>query len=80
MISYPSSQHPDRYLNVITDDLELSLREFRDQRHACEFEVQEVKDATGMDFKFEIIRYKYDDGPPLDFTPQVNGGTDNGGE
>jgi len=60
VISYPESQHPHRFLDIITDNLELSMKLFGEKRHLISYTIVEEKDAIGMDFKCELIKYRYD--------------------
>ena len=60
ILSEPQSQHPDRYLDVITDDLEWVMGQWGRNRHAFTYNIVEQYPAPqGADERLHVIKYKY---------------------
>lgn len=67
IISVPQSQHPDRYLDVITDDLDWVMEQWGRNRHAFTYNIVERYPAPlEAEERLHVIKYKYTrDGGPI---------------
>ena len=64
-ISYPQSQHPDRYLDIVTDNIEKTMEEFQYLRHPLSYYIEEQVDTDIKEPYCKIIKYKYSEHPPI---------------
>ena len=67
IISNPLSQHPNRYLNVVTDRLEWVMEQYGRNRHAHTWNIVSEKTVSNETTPIlETIKYKYTrDGGPI---------------
>lgn len=59
-VTYPASQHPERFLNVITDKLEWVMEQYQRNRHPFNWEIVDVEEVDGdVEDQCIEVRYKY---------------------
>jgi len=64
--AYPKSQHPARYLEVVTDRIEWTMEQYQRNRHSGEWEIcEDTVVDNNTPATLSEIRYKYDDSDPI---------------